>query len=290
MFSVTELVGVDGEPHSGASIRHARVAAGLTLRQVADRVGVSIGTMSAVENGKVALTVARLQQIADALDTSAARLLAPPPEPTSSPRGEPGREWRSFPPLALDPVLAAAVGVFRETGYHGATMRLVASAADISVAGIYHYYRSKQSLLVALVDLVMDDLTWRVLQAGSGDPAQVGAAQAFGDMVEALALFHAVRGDASFIVATETRSLEEPDRRRIATGRRRLQAALDEAAARGVADGSFAVAKPHHTARAIATMCMALPYWYSPQGAQGPQEIAAEYAEMALDLMRVVPR
>ncbi|WP_246060812.1 TetR family transcriptional regulator [Nocardioides dongxiaopingii] len=279
---MTELA-ADDERHAGAAVRQARRAAGLTLRELADRVGVSVGTMSAVENGKVGLTVVRLRQIAVVLDVSPARLLAPPvgAGPAIPPAGH--RDWRAFPPLALDPVLAAAVGVLRETGYHGATMRMIAAAADISIAGIYHHHRSKQSLLVALVNLVMEDLTWRVLSAGA---EAATPADRFERMVEALALFHAVRAEAAFIVATEVRSLEAPDRRRNAATRRRIQAALDAAAAAAVDDGTFGVALPHHAARAVATMCMALPYWYSPEGSQPPAEIAAEYAAMARDLMR----
>ncbi|WP_340539802.1 TetR family transcriptional regulator [Nocardioides sp. GXZ039] len=274
---------------AGAAIRRARLEAGLTLRGVAERVGVSIGTMSAVENGKVSLTVARLQQIAEALGTSAAQLLAPAPAALvdGSDLAPPDDDWRRFAPLPLDPVLAAAVVVFRELGYHGATMRMIASAADISIAGIYHHYRSKQSLLVALSDLVLEDLTWRVVLAGEDGAT---AADRFESMVEALALFHAVRADEAFIVATESRSLEEPDRSRILAARRAVQAALERAAASGVEEGVFAVALPHNTARAIVTMCTAVPHWFTEDGSQSPVEIAAEYAVLARDMMRATPR
>jgi len=270
----------------GSAVREARRDARLTLRQLADRIGVSAGTMSAIENDKVAVTVPRLQKMAGALGVPASILMISP-TPVSSDVVTPVRdgvdrdEWRTFGSLRLDPVLTAAVEVFRETGYHGATMRTIAVSADISVAGIYHYYRSKQSLLVALVDLAIGDLAGRVDAAAmTEDPVQ-----RFRDIVEAIALFHAVRGDLAFIVATEARSLEAGDGRRIAEVRRRLQATLDKAALDSVATGAFRSAIPRHTARTVATMCMALPYWYSPRGPQSPSAIAAEYAALALTMM-----
>ncbi|MFW0794391.1 TetR family transcriptional regulator [Gordonia sp. CPCC 205515] len=270
---------------AGPAVRQARVRSGLTLRGLASAIGVSVGTMSAIENGKVALTIDRLQQIARALDIPPAHLLAPvaePPEAVESPNGT--SDWRHFTELDLDPALRAAVEVFTEMGYHGATMRLVATAADSSVAGIYHYHRSKQHLLVTLMDLTLQDIEWRVAAADSegGD-----AADRFARMVEALALCHAVRRDLAFISATEMRSLEDPDRERIVAVRRRLQDRLDAAAVEATADGAFATPNPRETARVVATMCMALPYWFSAAGPMSPPDVARQYADHALAMMLV---
>lgn len=267
----------------GASIRSARLDGGLTLRQVAAAIGVSVGTMSAIENGKVSLTVGRLHQIAELLGVASSRLLATPREPVPEGAASADQDWRSFADLPLDPVLAAAVDVFHDTGYHGATMRLIATNAEISVAGIYHYYPSKQSLLVALVDLAMDDLTWRVRAAEASGSTPV---ERFSCAVEALALFHAARGDFAYLVATEARSLEEPDRARVAEARHAVQRLVAEAAGRFVADDGVPTSVLHNTVRAVVTMCMALPYWYDPQGELSPAEIAGEYAALALAMMQ----
>ncbi|QTI70283.1 TetR family transcriptional regulator [Gordonia polyisoprenivorans] len=269
------------EPAVGAAVRRARENAGMTLRDLAGRLEVSVGTMSAIENNKVAVTVERLNAVAAVLGVTAGALLAGDTfvRPTPA-RGD--DDWRHFADLDLDPVLAAAVEVFTETGYHGATMRVVAGAAGISVAGIYHHYRSKQQLLVALFDVMMTEVHWRMSAAANENPHPVPS---FALMVEALALCHTHRRDLAFIAATEMRSLEEPDRTRVADSRRRVQQHLDVVAADAVAAGEFTTPNPHNTGRAIATMCMALPYWYSSGGPQSPAEVAAEYAELALAMM-----
>ncbi|MFZ2240266.1 MAG: TetR family transcriptional regulator, partial [Gordonia amarae] len=219
--------------HPGPAIRAARTRASTTLRVLADAIGVSVGTMSAIETAKVALTTDRLDAIAAVLGVRSADLLEPPPERVESPALATGERpsWRRFDELHLDPALRAAIEVFTEFGYHGATMRMVATAADSSVAGIYHYHRSKQGLLVTLANLTIDDLEWRVAAA---DAAGDTPAARFGLMVEALALFHASRRDLALITATEMRSLEEPDRARIVGRRRAIQSRLDAAAVAAV--------------------------------------------------------
>ena len=47
----------------------------------------------------------------------------------------------------LDHILACATRVFCEKGYAGASMRDIARATGISLAGLYHYVRSKEELL-----------------------------------------------------------------------------------------------------------------------------------------------
>ncbi|HEY7876726.1 MAG TPA: TetR/AcrR family transcriptional regulator [Gemmatimonadaceae bacterium] len=47
----------------------------------------------------------------------------------------------------LDTLLAAAARVFAERGYHQTSMRHLAGAAGISLAGVYYYVQSKEELL-----------------------------------------------------------------------------------------------------------------------------------------------
>jgi transcriptional regulator with XRE-family HTH domain len=56
-----------GPLRSGANIRRARRARGLTIREVADRVGVAASTVSALERGEAAVNSALVARLADAL-------------------------------------------------------------------------------------------------------------------------------------------------------------------------------------------------------------------------------
>ncbi|MGN2639389.1 TetR family transcriptional regulator [Nocardia takedensis] len=278
---------------SGAPIRAARRAAGLTARELAARIGVSAATMSAVENGRTGVSVTRLREIAAALSVPAAALLAGSTAPAEP--AQPVREvaqWRVFPALDMDPVLDAAVAAIVETGYHGTTMRDVARRANMSVPGIYHHYQDKQQLLVRILDVTMDELHGRIAAARA--EAGTGVEQV-AVIVEALALFHTHRRALAFIGASEMRSLTEDNRRRIAESRNRVQRTLDDAIDRAAAEGALRGAAPgsaqlRTAGRAIATMCTSLPQWFRPDGPATPEQIAGDYADFALALLGGEPR
>jgi len=47
----------------------------------------------------------------------------------------------------LNHILAAATAVFARVGYEKASMRMLAKAAGVSLAGLYHYFESKEKIL-----------------------------------------------------------------------------------------------------------------------------------------------
>ncbi|MFC4783064.1 TetR family transcriptional regulator [Nocardioides sp. MAHUQ-72] len=275
----------------GAAVRRQRLLHGLTLRDLAARLGVSAATLSAIENDRTRLSVERLRRVSEILDVPVAALLAGgtpavahpapahPAEPTvPSPTGH----WRDFAPLPIDGVLAGAIRAFVAIGYHGASMRSIAALANMSVPGVYHHYPSKQDLLVRVFDLTMTDLIWRVEQArDEGDDPVSRVAL----VVEALALYHARRNDLAFIGASEMRSLEPASYRRIAQLRSYVQEVLDGQIADAIAQGGLRVGHPDDAGKAIATMCTSLAQWFHPDGPTTPEQIASEYSRFALGLL-----
>ena len=74
--------------------------------------------------------------------------------------------WRDYGATELPVPLAAALDTFAEHGYHGTSVREIASRANLSVPGLYHHYPSKQSLLQGLLERTMTDLLTRSGVAG----------------------------------------------------------------------------------------------------------------------------
>ncbi len=277
-----------GQPHE--AVRAARIAAGLSLRELARRIGVSPATLSAVENGRTGLSVERLNAVAAALGLTAAQLLGGTPAPARDGAAPPAAadvvdgsgDWRAFGPLGADPVLIAAIASFVDIGYHGTTVRALADRAGTSVPGLYHRYRDKQDLLVRILDLTMDELHWRVPAARAEGADPVHRVRL---IVEALALFHTHRRELGFIGASEMRSLLPADRARIARSRREIQRYLDEEIESGRADGYFDVDDPQAAGRAIATMCTGIAQWFAERGPYTPEQIARQYADFAIALL-----
>ncbi len=269
-------------------VRAARRARGLSLRTLAGRLGVSAATLSEVERGRTGLSAVRLALIAELLDVGVEQLLvrrpAPRPEPGTTCATDDGVGWRSYAPMQLEPPLAGALAAFLELGYSGASMRDIGRRAGLSVPGLYHHHASKQDLLVALLDLTMNDLLARSRAArAEGD----GPVQRFRLLVECLALFHTHRRELGFIGASEMRSVEPAARGRVAAARREQQRMVDEEVLAGCRAGHFGTDQPAEAARAVVTMCTALPQWFSPDGPATAEQVAEQYVDFALGVVLV---
>jgi transcriptional regulator with XRE-family HTH domain len=87
VVDMSDLSALDG-PHSqlGQCLKAARQARGLTLKQVAERTGMALSTLSKVENGLMSLTYDKLLQLTTGLKMDIAELFSP-----AGPRTEQGR-------------------------------------------------------------------------------------------------------------------------------------------------------------------------------------------------------
>jgi len=286
-------MGVDGPSNGtlGAQVRQARMATGTSLRGLARQLGVSPATLSQIETGRTGLSVHRLSRIAEALGLTVPQILdvvvAPPGEGPPEPprrRAVPATRvrWREYGPLDFDPVLRAALDEILAIGYHASTVRGIAARAGLSVSGIYHYYSSKQHMLVTILDLTMVELLARARAAyeEGRDPVE-----RFCLLVEALVLFHTHRRELGFVGAAEMRSLEPANRARIAELRTVQQRMVDHEVAEAVRLGRFRADHPHEAARAVVTMCTALPTWWRPDGPLSAEQVAAQYVGFARRMM-----
>jgi AcrR family transcriptional regulator len=192
--------------------------------------------------------------------------------------------WREYAPLELDVPLAAALATFVEFGYHGATVRKIAQRARLSVPGVYHHWRSKQHMLVSLLDISLTDLLRRSNSARSdgADPVE-----RLSLLVECLALYHTHRKELASIGASEMRGLEPANRAHIVALRVQQQRMFDEEILDGCRLRLFATQRPREASRAIVTMCTSLPQWFSPAGPSSPEAIASDYVGFALNVVCV---
>ena len=187
-----------------------------------------------------------------------------------------------------DQILDAALDTFAAKGYHGATIREIAGRADVSVAGIYHHFPSKQRLLERLMANTMDDLVAAteamVVEAGDDPRARLEAA------VAAHVRFHIDSQRESFVGNTELRSLEEPARAEIVRKRDRQREIFRNAVLDGVRKAVFTVQVPEEAGRALVTMCTAVAAWYRASGPLDPEEIVRRYQQLALLIVGYRPQ
>jgi AcrR family transcriptional regulator len=196
-------------------------------------------------------------------------------------------DWRHYSVLSLGPILDAAVETFREHGYHGSSVREIASRVGVTVPTLYYYYGNKQGLLVELLTGSMHDVLTRCRHA----LAEAGELpeQRFANLVECATLYMAQRRALAFIHA-EIRGLEPDNRARYVAQRDELSEMMRCIVLDGVVAGVFTTNHPVDAARAILSMCQAVSDWYRPGGPLGETELAKRYVEIALDTVGYQPR
>lgn len=187
--------------------------------------------------------------------------------------------WRELGPDSLTSTLRAALEVFAAHGYHGASIRSIAEAAGLSVPGLYHHYRSKQSILAAVADTTMAEMiayTSAAAREAGDDPVA-----RFDNVVECLARFHMARRDHAFVASSEMRSMDPEVRADHVARRDEQQSMIEHAIRGGVASGDFTCEHPEDAARAIASLCVSIASWYRPDGPLSADEVAARYVGYA---------
>ena len=186
--------------------------------------------------------------------------------------------------LPLGSITRAALRCFVVNGYHGTSIRQIASAAGLSVPGVYHHYASKQSILVDLCDVAMQELirASEAAMAGAGD----AVLDRFDALVECLVAFHADFADVAFVTFSEIRSLDGEARERHLAARRREQELLTSLVEAGVGDGVFATDDPRHVARAISSICLGISQWYRPERGLCVDALAEAHVRICRDAAR----
>jgi AcrR family transcriptional regulator len=260
----------------GARVRAARNERGLSLRELGRLCHVSAASLSLLESGKAVPGRERLATIGAVLGLDLEH-------PREAMHRLPGfTDWREYGPLGLHPVLMASLETFVETGYHGATMRMIADRCELSTPTLYYHYPSKQAILTTLLDLGMKDLLARTAAARADGR---DALERFCFLIESLVLYHAHRQALAFLGATEVRALTPEHREHHITQRDAQQRMVDDELIAAVRAGQATVEDAKGVARAVVTMCTAVADWYRPHGPKAPSELAREYVDLARRLI-----
>lgn len=174
-------------------------------------------------------------------------------------------------------IMAAAVKLFAEYGYHASPLRDIAKLAGIQAASIYHHYPNKQSLLVEIMETYMQQLNSdleRILRT-CDDPLQRLQAAVTNHI-----RLHTSHKAEFFIIDTEIRSLENEQRAYILSLRDRYESLIQEVLRDGMERGVFRLNDVKVTSFAIITMCTEVATWFHPEGRLVVQEVINIYLQI----------
>jgi AcrR family transcriptional regulator len=139
------------------------------------------------------------------------------------------------------------------------------------------------ALLEELMNDTMDDLVADV--RGALDRARPDPVARFEAVVESHVRFHCERQEESFLGNSELRSLPDEARASLVEKRDEVQRFFELVVNEGIDGGMFEVKRPHDTARALASMCVAVASWYHRGGERSPDDIVAIYRDLGLQLV-----
>ena len=180
----------------------------------------------------------------------------------------------------LDQFLSRAAQVIARQGYHSTTMRDLAAATGMSLAGMYYYVRGKEELLFRIQERCFSDVlagaTRALREAGHGDPQE--RLHAF---IRHHVSYFAAHMPEMKVLAHEANSLSGERHRKVHAIKRRyvdvLEGLLKEAAPDEAAVDRSAAAY------VLFGMMNWIYNWYDPAGEIDPERLAGLIARIFLD-------
>jgi TetR/AcrR family transcriptional regulator, cholesterol catabolism regulator len=158
-------------------------------------------------------------------------------------------------------------------------MRAIAAQADVQPAAIYHWYASKEAILVRLQDDFMEHLTERVLE---GMASQDRPALKLAAAVREHVVFHGLHTREAFVTDSEIRALREKPRAALIAKRDDYQRMFSELIRDGIRDGTLRTSDVHVATYAILLECTGVALWFDPNGPLSLDEVAEVHVELVL--------
>jgi AcrR family transcriptional regulator len=190
-----------------------------------------------------------------------------------------GRSSTRRGPETRTAIEAAAVELFARLGYHATSMRAIASAARVQPAAIYHWFPSKEAILVRLQDDFMERLTEKVVAAME---RQDRPALRLAAAVREHVVYHGLHRREAFVTDSEIRALADERRRALIAKRDEYQARFSEMIRDGIRDGSLRATDAHVATYAILLQCTGVALWFDPAGPLTLEQVAELHVELVL--------
>ena len=188
---------------------------------------------------------------------------------TEEPRREPGARRAQ--------IIEIAARVFRQKGYHAASLEEVAKELNITRPAIYHYVESKEEILCEIYEQVMNTL--------SADLATVAKSNLPPDerlyQMISYQVAHVIdRQDRVAIFFQESAQLQEKYSLRLRNKRREFERLFEGVIKEGIEQGIFSEVNPTLATYAILGMCNWVYQWYNPNGRLSPQQVGETFARL----------
>ncbi|GAB4541631.1 MAG: TetR/AcrR family transcriptional regulator [Anaerolineales bacterium] len=181
--------------------------------------------------------------------------------------------------MTREDILDAAAQVFRQKGFHGASMSDIAETLGVQKASLYHHVSSKQEILLELLERALGLLTEHIAQIAA---QPLPPDQKLRAMMRAYLSDLAQNPALTSVLLFEHRSLDKKSHARHVPQRDKFEGLWRDALNEGAREKVFHCTDAGLTARALMGVMNWTLTWYRPNGEKSIEQIADEYAEFIL--------
>jgi AcrR family transcriptional regulator len=181
--------------------------------------------------------------------------------------------------MTRDDILDTAAQVFRKKGFHGASMSDIAEALGVQKASLYHHVKSKQEILLALLDRALDMLADHISTIASEN---IPPDRKLRKMIRGYLSALADNADLSAVLLFEHRSLDKKTHTRHVPHRDKFEALWRDVLNEGVRSKVFQLKDVNLAVRALMGVMNWTLTWYQPNGEKSIEQIADDYSDFML--------
>jgi AcrR family transcriptional regulator len=174
-------------------------------------------------------------------------------------------------------IIDVSAPVFARHGYHATGISELCAANELGKGALYHYIGSKEELLAAIHDRVMDEVMQgadRVAQAGGTPSASL--AMLGDELIGIIARYP----DHVWVFLHEYPALTGERAERFRGRRQEFELRIENTLRAGIASGEFRDVDPRLTARAWLGMHNYTYLWLKANGTLSAREVATSFADI----------
>jgi AcrR family transcriptional regulator len=182
--------------------------------------------------------------------------------------------------LVRQELMTKAAEVFEKKGYGQATILDVAQAMQLSRSALYHYFKSKEEILEALVEEHTEATAEKLEQRFSGTSSST--VEQLRELLSNLIHGRMTGGARVRVLDQLATEMSGPVKQKFEHARRRILDLYTRIIQRGVDTGELRPLDARTAALAILGVASWTSWWYSPKGRKSPEELAEALIDIAL--------
>ena len=185
--------------------------------------------------------------------------------------------------MQREDILLSAAQIFRHKGFHGTSMQDIADAVHLQKASLYHHIRSKQEILLAILDQALDTLIADLQPIVDSDqPADEKLDSAMRAYIDRMTR----NADLAAVLLLEHRSLAPALRPQRGQRGDRFESLWRQIILQGMQQGVFRPVDETVVSFALLGVQNWLITWYREGGRFRPEQLADQFTDLFLRGLR----